>query len=84
VVKIVVATRNRGKLVEIRKLRELAGNSRAVTVVTHATKSLGLCQKLVVMGRGGVLCFQGSPDEALEIFGDALAHLPRSNGGVAD
>jgi ABC-type multidrug transport system ATPase subunit/ABC-type multidrug transport system permease subunit len=49
-------------------LRELADNSRAVTVVTHATKSLGLCQKLVVMGRGGVLCFQGSPDEALEFF----------------
>jgi ABC-type multidrug transport system ATPase subunit/ABC-type multidrug transport system permease subunit len=50
-------------------LRELADNSRGVTVVTHATKSLGLCQKLVVMGRGGVLCFQGSPDEALEFFG---------------
>jgi ABC-type multidrug transport system ATPase subunit/ABC-type multidrug transport system permease subunit len=49
-------------------LRELADNSRAVTVVTHATKSLGLCQKLVVMGRGGVLCFQGSPDEALDFF----------------
>ena len=31
-------------------LRELADNSRAVTVVTHATKSLGLCDKLVVMG----------------------------------
>jgi ABC-type multidrug transport system ATPase subunit/ABC-type multidrug transport system permease subunit len=50
-------------------LRELADNSRAVTVVTHATKSLGLCQKLVVMGRGGVLCFQGTPDEALGFFG---------------
>jgi ABC-type multidrug transport system ATPase subunit/ABC-type multidrug transport system permease subunit len=49
-------------------LRELAGSSRAVTVVTHATKSLGLCQKLVVMGRGGMLCFQGTPDEALEFF----------------
>ena len=31
-------------------LRELSDNSRAVTVVTHATKSLGLCDKLVVMG----------------------------------
>ncbi len=50
-------------------LHELAENSRAVIVVTHATKSLGLCQKLVVMGRGGVLCFQGTPDEALEFFG---------------
>lgn len=50
-------------------LRELAGKSRAVIVVTHATKSLGLCDRLVVMGRGGLLCFQGSPDEALEFFG---------------
>jgi ABC-type multidrug transport system ATPase subunit/ABC-type multidrug transport system permease subunit len=50
-------------------LRELSGNSRAVVVVTHATKSLGLCDRLVVMGRGGVLCFEGSPDEALEFFG---------------
>ena len=38
-------------------------------VVTHATKSLGLCDRLVVMGRGGVLCFQGSPDEARKFFG---------------
>jgi ABC-type multidrug transport system ATPase subunit/ABC-type multidrug transport system permease subunit len=50
-------------------LRELADKSRGVTVVTHATKSLGICQKLVVMARGGVLRFQGSPDEALEFFG---------------
>jgi ABC-type multidrug transport system permease subunit len=50
-------------------LRELSGSSRAVIVVTHATKSLGLCDRLVVMGRGGVLCFQGSPDEALDFFG---------------
>jgi ABC-type multidrug transport system permease subunit len=40
-----------------------------VIVVTHATKSLGMCDRLVVMGRGGVLCFQGSPAEALEFFG---------------
>jgi ABC transport system ATP-binding/permease protein len=50
-------------------LRELSDNSRAVIVVTHATKSLGLCDRLVVMGRGGVLCFRGSPDDALEFFG---------------
>jgi ABC-type multidrug transport system ATPase subunit/ABC-type multidrug transport system permease subunit len=49
-------------------LRELSDNSRAVVVVTHATKSLGLCDRLVVMGRGGILCFQGAPDEALDFF----------------
>ena len=28
-----------------------------------------LCDELVVMGAGGVLCFQGTPDEALRFFG---------------
>jgi ABC-type multidrug transport system ATPase subunit/pSer/pThr/pTyr-binding forkhead associated (FHA) protein len=50
-------------------LRELADRSRAVVVVTHATKNLGICGKLIVMGRGGDLCFQGTPDEALTFFG---------------
>jgi ABC-type multidrug transport system permease subunit len=27
-----------------------------------------MCAKLIVMGRGGELCFQGSPDEALRFF----------------
>jgi ABC-type multidrug transport system ATPase subunit/ABC-type multidrug transport system permease subunit len=63
-------------------LRELADHSRAVVVVTHATKSLQMCAKLIVMGRGGDLCFQGSPDEALRFFGvesydDVYAALDR-------
>jgi ABC transport system ATP-binding/permease protein len=49
-------------------LRKLADRSRAVAVVTHATKSLGLCDKLVVMGRGGELSFHGTPAEAAEFF----------------
>jgi ABC transport system ATP-binding/permease protein len=52
-------------------LRELADASRAVVVVTHATKNLGTVGKLVVMGRGGHLCFQGPPEEALRFFGVA-------------
>ena len=53
----------------MRLLRDLADESRAVVVVTHATKNLRLCDRLVVMGRGGRLCFEGTPDEALEFFG---------------
>ncbi len=49
-------------------LRDLADNGRGVAVVTHATTNLGICDKLVVMGRGGVLTFQGSPEEALRFF----------------
>jgi ABC transport system ATP-binding/permease protein len=49
-------------------LRSLANDARAVVVVTHATKNLRLCDRLLVMGRGGLLCFEGAPDEALGFF----------------
>jgi ABC-type multidrug transport system ATPase subunit/ABC-type multidrug transport system permease subunit len=49
-------------------LRDLADASRAIVVVTHATKSLGKCARILVMGRGGRLCFDGSPGEALAFF----------------
>jgi ABC-type multidrug transport system ATPase subunit/ABC-type multidrug transport system permease subunit len=63
-------------------LHDLAERSRAVVVVTHATKSLDVCGKIVVMGRGGRLCFHGSPAEALDFFGaetydDIYAQLDR-------
>jgi len=50
-------------------LRELADNGRAVTLITHATKNLGLCDKVLVMGRGGIQCFVGRPQDALGFFG---------------
>ena len=50
-------------------LRGLADNGRAVIVVTHATKNLALCDKVIVMGRGGHLAFHGSPSEAIGFFG---------------
>lgn len=53
----------------MRLLRDLASHGRAVVLVTHSTKSLDLCDKVVVMGRGGWLCFEGPPSEALRQFG---------------
>jgi ABC-type multidrug transport system ATPase subunit len=50
-------------------LRQLASAQRAVTVVTHATKNLEVCDRLIVMGRGGELSFSGSPRDALQFFG---------------
>jgi ABC-type multidrug transport system ATPase subunit/pSer/pThr/pTyr-binding forkhead associated (FHA) protein/ABC-type multidrug transport system permease subunit len=49
-------------------MRDLANNSRAVVTITHATRNLGLCDKLIVMGAGGHLCFFGSPGDALAFF----------------
>lgn len=48
--------------------RKLARGGRATMVVTHATRSLRLCDKVVVMGEGGYMCFTGAPDDALAFF----------------
>jgi ABC-type multidrug transport system ATPase subunit/pSer/pThr/pTyr-binding forkhead associated (FHA) protein len=48
--------------------RSLAEAGRATMVVTHATRSLRLCDKVVVMGEGGYMCFAGTPEDALEFF----------------
>lgn len=50
--------------------RDLASEgSRAVIAVTHATKNLGLADKVCVMGVGGELSFFGPPEEAKRFFG---------------
>ncbi|MDX6580963.1 MAG: transport system ATP-binding/permease protein [Solirubrobacterales bacterium] len=49
--------------------RELSRAGRAIAIVTHATKNLELCDRVVVMGRGGVLTFDGPPSAAKEFFG---------------
>lgn len=53
----------------MRLFRSLADDGRPVVLVTHATRSLSLCDKVVVMGAGGVLCFDGEPDAAKAFFG---------------
>ncbi|MEA2398388.1 MAG: transport system ATP-binding/permease protein [Thermoleophilaceae bacterium] len=50
-------------------LRELADGGRGVVVVTHATASLSMADRVVVMGAGGYRTFEGSPSEALRFFG---------------
>ena len=53
----------------MRLFRSLADDGRPVVLVTHATRSLALCDKVVVMGAGGLLCYDGPPDGAKEFFG---------------
>jgi ABC-type multidrug transport system ATPase subunit len=55
------------KMMEL--FRALADASRGVALVTHATKNLALCDRVVVMARGGHLVFDGPPAGALEFFG---------------
>jgi ABC-type multidrug transport system ATPase subunit len=49
--------------------RELADRSRGVALVTHATKSLEMCDRIVALNSNGTLVFDGSPSDALEYFG---------------
>lgn len=49
-------------------LREMAEKGKTVVLVTHTPLNLNLCDKIVVMGTGGRLCYFGSPKEALSFF----------------
>jgi ABC-type multidrug transport system ATPase subunit len=48
--------------------RALADGSRGVALVTHATKNLALCDRVIVMARGGRLGYDGPPEGALGFF----------------
>ncbi len=65
------------------QLRELADEGRTVILTTHATRNIGVCDRVVILDRG-MLVFQGPPAEALrhfqvEDFVDIYAVLERSD-----
>jgi ABC-type multidrug transport system ATPase subunit len=49
-------------------LRDLARAGRTVVIVTHSVQSLDLCDRVLVLGAGGVLAFYGPPEDALAYF----------------
>jgi hypothetical protein len=49
-------------------LRGLADGGRIVVVVTHATQSLSLVDRVLFLTRGGRVAYFGPPDKALEYF----------------
>ena len=50
-------------------LKRLAMTGRTVVMVTHTVQNIDLCDGVICMGRGGVLCYAGSPSAALRFFG---------------
>ena len=52
----------------MRLLRQLADRGHTVLVVTHATANVNLCDQLVFLGRGGRLCYAGSPNGCLQNY----------------
>ncbi|MDR0999521.1 MAG: ATP-binding cassette domain-containing protein [Clostridiales bacterium] len=50
-------------------LKGMTLQNKTVIAITHVTANISLCDKLVVLGEGGKLCFYGSSAEALQFFG---------------
>lgn len=50
-------------------LARLADGGRTILLITHATKNVMLCDKVIFLAKGGHLAFFGPPAEALTYFG---------------
>ena len=50
------------------RLAEMAHEGRTIILVTHTTLNLHLCDKVVFLGSGGKLCYEGNPQGALPFF----------------
>jgi ABC-type multidrug transport system ATPase subunit len=51
------------------KMKELAEDGRTVIVVTHSTENLAVCDRLLVLAKGGKIAYYGPPSEGLQFFG---------------
>ncbi|MGD9001235.1 MAG: FHA domain-containing protein, partial [Anaerolineae bacterium] len=52
----------------MRLLRRLADQGRTIILITHATKNVMMCDKVIIIVRGGYLAYYGPPEEALTYF----------------
>jgi ABC transport system ATP-binding/permease protein len=70
--------------VMMRLLRQLADDGCAVIVITHATASLDLCDRVLFLARGGVPVYLGPPASLTSTLGvssitDAFSHVEASD-----
>lgn len=49
-------------------LKNMTKKNKTIVVITHMTLNIGICDKVILLGRGGRLCFFGTPQEALKFF----------------
>ena len=50
-------------------LAAMAHSGRTIVLVTHTTQNISLCDHVIMLGRGGKLCYSGKTDEACAFFG---------------
>lgn len=53
----------------MRMLKRLASTGKTVIMVTHTVQNIHLCDRVICMGNGGLLCYSGAPHKALAFFG---------------
>lgn len=53
----------------MKTLKRMSDNGKTIVLITHNTQNLILCDRIILLGTGGRLCFNGSPAEAKEFFG---------------
>ena len=49
-------------------MRRLADQGRTIILITHATKNVMMCDKVIFLARGGNMAFYGAPEDALAYF----------------
>ena len=50
-------------------LKRLSASGKTVVMVTHTVQNIDLCDRLICMGKGGLLCYSGPPGDAPAFFG---------------
>ena len=53
----------------MRLLKEMTKENKTIVVITHMTQNINLCDKVIILGTGGKLCFFGTPEDACAYFG---------------
>ncbi|MCU0521631.1 MAG: FHA domain-containing protein, partial [Anaerolineae bacterium] len=61
----------------MRLLRKLADQGRTIVLITHATKNVMMCDKVIILVRGGRIAFFGPPEEALVYFDEYRTEYER-------
>lgn len=52
----------------MKMLKRLAATGKTVIMVTHTVQNINLCDRIICMGSGGLLCYSGDPSKALDFF----------------
>ena len=50
-------------------LADMAHSGRTIVLVTHTTQNIALCDRVVMLGVGGKLCYSGKTSDACDFFG---------------